>query len=45
MPQNSKDSNVHGHKKIVVVDNDAVRAHQLATVLSFVGENFLQCTQ
>jgi sigma-54 specific flagellar transcriptional regulator A len=45
MPQSSKGSNVHGHKQILVVDNDAVRAHQLATVLSFVGENFLQCRQ
>jgi len=45
MLQSSTDSNEHGHKKILVVDNDIDRAHQLATVLSFVGEHFLQCSQ
>ena len=34
-----------GHKKIIIVDNDESRAHQMATVLSFVGEHFVQCTQ
>jgi len=45
MLQSSTDSNEHGHKQILVVDNDGDRAHQLATVLSFVGEHFLQCSQ
>jgi sigma-54 specific flagellar transcriptional regulator A len=45
MLQNSNDSNEHGHKQILVVDNDVARAEQLATVLSFVGEHFLQCSQ
>ena len=34
-----------GHKKILIIDNDTSRAHQMETVLSFVGEHFLQCTQ
>ena len=33
-----------GHKKILIVDNDVSRSHQMATVLSFVGEHFLQRT-
>ena len=45
MLQNSNDSNEHGHKQILVVDSDVARAEQLATVLSFVGEHFLQCSQ
>lgn len=45
MLQNSNDSNEHGHKQILVVDNDVARADQLATVLSFVGERYLQCSQ
>ncbi|WP_114325244.1 sigma-54 dependent transcriptional regulator [Candidatus Colwellia aromaticivorans] len=45
MLQRSSDSKEHGHKQILVVDNDVARAHQLATVLSFVGEQFLQCSQ
>lgn len=36
---------MHGHKQILVVDNDNARSHQIATVLSFVGEHFLQCAQ
>ncbi len=34
-----------GHKQILIIDNDVSRAHQMATVLSFVGEHFIQCTQ
>lgn len=34
-----------GHKKILIIDNDESRALQMATVLSFVGEHFLQGTQ
>jgi sigma-54 specific flagellar transcriptional regulator A len=34
-----------GHKQILTIDNDINRANQMATVLSFVGEHFLQCTQ
>ena len=34
-----------GHKKILIIDNDMNRAHQMATVLSFVGEHYIQCTQ
>jgi len=34
-----------GHKRILVVDNDAARAQQLSTVLSFVGEHFIHCPQ
>lgn len=45
MLQSSINSNEHGHKQILVVDNDAARAHQLATVLSFIGEHFVQCSQ
>lgn len=32
-------------KYILVVDNDMVRRDQIATVLSFVGENFHACTE
>ena len=35
----------HGHKQILIVDNDNARSHQMATVLSFVGEHFVQCSQ
>lgn len=45
MLQSSIDSNEHVHKQILVVDNDVARAEHLATVLSFVGEHFLQCSQ
>ena len=45
MLERSTDSNECGHKQILVVDNDVARSHQLATVLSFVGEQFLQCSQ
>lgn len=45
MQESSIDSIEHIHKKILVVDNDVDRAHHLATVLSFVGEHFLQCSQ
>lgn len=45
MLQSTNVSNEHAHKQILVVDNDDGRAHQLATVLSFVGEHFLQCSQ
>ena len=34
-----------GHKQILIIDNDMSRAHQMATVLSFVGEHYIQCTQ
>jgi sigma-54 specific flagellar transcriptional regulator A len=34
-----------GHKQILVVDNDAVRGHQLSTVLAFIGEHFIHCLQ
>ncbi|RHW75978.1 sigma-54 dependent transcriptional regulator [Colwellia sp. RSH04] len=36
---------LHGHKQILVVDNDHDRAQQIATVFSFVGEHFILCTQ
>jgi len=36
---------LQGHKQILIIDNDMSRAHQMATVLSFVGEHFVQCTQ
>lgn len=36
---------VTGHKQILVVDNDVVRSQQLSTVLAFVGEHFVHCTQ
>ena len=36
---------LHGHKKILIVDNDESRSHQMATVLSFVGEHYVQCRQ
>lgn len=36
---------LQGHKQILIIDNDVSRAHQMATVLSFVGEHFVQCTQ
>ncbi|MDX2368319.1 MAG: sigma-54-dependent Fis family transcriptional regulator [Colwellia sp.] len=45
MLESSIDSNENVHKQILVVDNDVNRAHHLATVLSFVGEHFLQCSQ
>ncbi|MEY8215314.1 MAG: AAA family ATPase, partial [Colwellia sp.] len=40
-----KSSTLHGHKHILVIDNDNARSDQIATVLSFVGERFLQCQQ
>jgi len=36
---------VTGHKQILVVDNDAGRSQQLNTVLAFVGEHFIHCSQ
>ena len=36
---------LQGHKQILIIDNDEGRAHQMSTVLSFVGEHFVQCTQ
>jgi len=45
MQESSINSNENVHKQILVVDNDADRAHQLAIVLSFVGEHFLHCSQ
>lgn len=45
MLQSSNGLNELGHKQILVVDNDVTRAHQLATVLSFIGEHFSQCSQ
>lgn len=37
--------NLQGHKQILIVDNNTSRAEQMAVVLSFVGEHFIQCTQ
>ncbi len=34
-----------GHKKILIVDNDAGRRQQITTVLTFVGEKFEHCSQ
>ncbi|PCH97341.1 MAG: sigma-54-dependent Fis family transcriptional regulator [Gammaproteobacteria bacterium] len=34
-----------GHKQILIIDNEVGRADQMATVLSFVGEHFVQCVQ
>lgn len=34
-----------GHKQILVVDNDAGRSQQINTVLAFVGEHFIHCSQ
>jgi sigma-54 specific flagellar transcriptional regulator A len=45
MLQSANYSNEDGHKQILVVDNDVARADHLATVLSFVGEHFLKCSQ
>jgi len=51
MPQTVSESpfphvnGMYGHKQILVLDNDSARSHQMATVLSFVGEHFLQCGQ
>jgi sigma-54 specific flagellar transcriptional regulator A len=36
-------SQIHDHKKILVIDDDVSRTEQIATVLSFVGEHFLKC--
>ena len=36
---------VTGHKQILVVDNDEGRSQQLSTVLAFVGEHFVHCSQ
>lgn len=36
---------LQGHKQILILDNDETRAHQMATVLSFVGEHFFVFTQ
>lgn len=36
---------VTGHKQILVVDNDEGRSQQLSTVLAFVGEHFIHCSQ
>ncbi|MEI6894668.1 MAG: sigma-54 dependent transcriptional regulator [Colwellia sp.] len=33
------------HKQILVIDNDADRSQQLCTVLAFVGEHFIHCSQ
>lgn len=33
------------HKKTLIIDDDAKRSHQMATVLSFIGEYFLQSSQ
>ncbi|MCW8863840.1 MAG: sigma-54 dependent transcriptional regulator [Colwellia sp.] len=48
MPQIASDlplSQLQVHKQILVLDNDSARSHQMATVLSFVGEYFFQCRQ
>ena len=36
---------MQGHKNILVVDNDPLRRQQLETVLSFVGEHYIACTE
>jgi len=36
----SPHSPIHNHKQIIVLDNGSERSHQMATVLSFVGEHF-----
>ncbi len=36
---------VKSHKKILVIDNDAIRSQQLNTVLAFIGEHSIHCTQ
>ena len=36
---------MHGLKRILVVDNDSARRHQIETVLSFVGEHFELCSE
>ena len=36
---------VTGHKQILVVDSDAARSQQLSTVLAFVGEHYIHCSQ
>ncbi|WP_448213171.1 sigma-54 dependent transcriptional regulator [Colwellia sp. MEBiC06753] len=36
---------MQGQKHILVVDNEAVRRHQLETVLAFIGEHFNSCTE
>jgi sigma-54 specific flagellar transcriptional regulator A len=41
----SDNQTVSGHKKILVIDNDAGRSQQLNTVLAFVGEHFVHCSQ
>ena len=33
-----------GHKQILIVDDNAIRAEQMITVLAFVGEHFIHCT-
>jgi len=38
-------SRVTGHKKILVVDNDVARSQQISTVLAFVGQHFIHCSQ
>jgi sigma-54 specific flagellar transcriptional regulator A len=38
-------SHLQGHKKTLIIDDDASRSHQMATVLSFIGEYFLQSSQ
>ncbi|TYK65606.1 sigma-54 dependent transcriptional regulator [Colwellia echini] len=34
-----------GLKQIIIVDNDLARSQQISTVLAFVGEHFIHCTQ
>ena len=41
----SSTSQLQSHKQILVIDNDSARSHQMATVLSFIGERFLQGAQ
>jgi sigma-54 specific flagellar transcriptional regulator A len=45
MLESTTNSTENIHKQILVVDNDVTRSHHLETVLSFVGEHFLQCAQ
>ncbi|MFD2168147.1 sigma-54 dependent transcriptional regulator [Thalassotalea euphylliae] len=34
---------MQGQKQIIVADSDAVRLHQLETVLAFIGEHYIAC--
>lgn len=38
-------STTYAHKKIIIIDDDPIRSQQMNTVLAFVGEHFVHCTQ